>query len=525
MWQGTVQYLTDLQNLDTSNLEDFICLYLDELNSWYVLHKSSNITADEKEIITANPSGRFKKVNPLGVVVDTQNNVPQNPPERKNILKFFKSSGRSYISEGTSAISDWVELKYQAIRYGSGHPNIDLGLVPKYAGEIFLDTGNNRLFISIDGTNWSVISISDGKTNVFLTASLLTFAPENTGDLLYDSSNQQLYLSTGTSLSSDWKLLKTNQIILDQINNVPQNKPIKQNDIAYFTNSNRLFIAKGTVDINDWDEIFLKEVDIVSSKPSNPTNGERKFSYDSVKKQLYIYDGNDTFLISDIKQKNNHLILDISNHSEYSNFVDIDANIGIQIFWHPLNIPFWYYDGTSIIYYDLTQYSRALWTNTGGTSANDEKAMYIPNTDIENAKSVNGGNDQINLSNFFNTNGCGNYFLIPTMKDESDSTYKSIGNADNTINLGLEFVNNEFNKTTKILDFKYDKTEFNLNTPPSQLSTIRGQFSSYDLASSTYYETLSGGIKFLQITNMPINCEIQLRPYELLTNYSNFYAG
>lgn len=525
MWQGTVQYLTDLQNLDTTNLQDFICLYLDEFNSWYVLHKSSNVTADEKEIITANPSGRFKKVNPLGVVIDANNNTPQNPPEKKNILKFFKSSGRSYISENTSSVNDWIELKYQAIRYGLGHPNVDLGLTPKYSGEIFLDTANNRLFISTDGTNWSVISISDGRTNIFLTASLLTSAPENTGDLLYNSSNKQLYLSTGTSNVSDWKLLKTNQIILDNLNNIPQNTPVKENDLAYFKNSNRLFISEGTDDVNDWHEIFLKEVDIVSSKPSIPANGERKFSYDSINKQLYIYDGNDVFLVSDIKQKNNQLILDISNHSEYSNFVDIDADIGIQVFWHPLNIPYWFYDGTNIVYYDLTQYSRAVWTDTGGTSANDEKAMYISNTEIENAKSANGGNNEIDLSNFFNINGVGNYFFIPTMKDEGNSTYKSIGNADNTINLGLEFTNNEFNKTTKILDFKYDKVEFDLNNPPSKLSTIKGQFSSYDLASSTYYETLSGGIKFLQISNMPVNCKFQLKPYELLTNYSNFYAG
>ena len=522
-WEGTLETVTDIQNIDTNNFPNYICLYLLQFNSWYYLNKFSAENADEELIITANPNGRWKKINTVALSVNDTNLKPQNSPQRKNEMVYFTSSQRLFLSTGINSINNWKELPYRSLRFGSGHPSNSENLSPYYEGEVYLDTSQNRLYISTDGTSWSLVSITDGRTNALLDASLLASTPTHKGDIVYDESNEEGYVSIGTSSSSDWINLNFNEVKRDDINNSPQNVPNKINELLYLQQNNKLFISIGTSSLNDWKQIYFNDLDIVSSKPSIPSDSERRLFLNSINNQLYGYDGNEVKLISDIENKNNFLKLDVNNNAEFSNFVDITSDIEIQIYFIPYDFPLFYYDGTSIIYTKLSQWNRAPWTNTGGTSANDYKATHITSTDISNAQNNNDG--IIDLSTFFANNGLGKYFFIPCNKDTVNNKYIPIGNNDNVINLGLEFVNNNYSKNAKILDAKYDDTEFNLSNPPSQLSKIRGDFGSYDLVTSTYLKTLSGGIKYLQLESYPIDITIQLRPYENLTNYGNFYAS
>lgn len=526
IFPATIPTITDLQNLDVTNLNDNTPVVLRERKQWYYLLKTSSETADETKVITANTgttSGRWKEINALSTKINTTDNEPSVAPAREGELVFFQTSKRLFIGDDPDNVAGWVELPLKAINYGSDSPT-NLGISPRFAGDFFIDVALNRLYISTNGTDWSNIAISDGRTNVFLDNTLLSSVPENRGNVIFDATNEQVYLSTGTSASSDWKILKTNQILFDDTNTSPQTAPVKSNDLMLMLVNSKLFLSQGDNTVDDWFEFKIDSFEVVADDPANAEQGVKKFSYNSTKKQLWISDGTETNIITDIKNKDNYLWLDVENYTDYTNFVDIDGDIGLQIYWHPLNIPYHYYDGTSVQYYSLTQYSKAPWTDTGGTSSNDYRAKYITNSEIQNARTVNSGTGKIDLSSFLMLNGVGNYFFVPTMLDESVSQYFCIGESGNTINLGLEFTNNEFNENAKILDFKYDSAEFNLATPPAQLSTIKGAFSSYDLASSVYMKTLSGGVKFLQLTSFPVNATIQVKPYELLTHYSNFYA-
>lgn len=519
-FSGTVPNITDLQNLDTTNLTDNTPLLIREKRQWYYLSKPSAIAADEDKVVTANPTGRWLAVNVNTAIVDTVNNTPQQSPSKTGELILCLPSLRMFV--GTD-LTTWTELPIRGVNFGANDPTTLL-VVPRFEGDFFADTSLNRLYISTDGATWVNLPLTDGQTNVSLDANVITSAPAYAGNLAVLTNPERVYVSVGTLSTSDWRLLKTNQIHYDINNATPQTAPTKVNDLLLVSQTGKWYIAVGTTNTDDWVEFISFSFDVVVEDPTPAPNGVRKFSYNSVKHQLWISDGANTTLIGDINQKSNHLFLDVENYVDYASFVDIDGDIGLQIYWHPLSIPYFYHDGTQIQPYLITQYANAPWTNTGGTSANDDKAMYVDNVAINAARTTNGGSGVIDLSAFLEINGVGNYFFIPTMLDEAGSTYKSIGDANSVINLGLEFTVNDFNKTTKILDFKYDNTEFNFSSPGSQLSTIKGAFGSYDLASATYMKTLNGGVKFLQISEYPVNCTIQVKPYELLTDYGDFYA-
>lgn len=524
---ATIPNVTDLVNLDVTNLTDNVPILLRTKYQWYILEKNSNQTIDDNIIFNANTgvsAGRWKAINVTQTSVDVINATPQNTPTKVGQSILCLSSMRFFIATDTNNSSDWQELPFKAVNMGEGNPT-SLSVIPRFEGDFFVDTANNRLFIAIDnsGLSWTNIPITDGKTNISLTPSTISSAPEYIGNMVILSNPERIYLSTGTTDTNDWLLLKTNQVSIDDVNTEPQSAPLKENDVKFFLQNGKIYLATGKDVVGDWQEFVTFSFDVVANDPT-PVSGVRKFIYNSVKKQLWIADGTNTTLIGDISNKRNVLELDVENYSEYTNFINIDGDIGIQIYWHPLNIPYHYYDGTQIVYYDITQFAHSPWTNTGGTSANDKRAKYITNTEINNARTTNGGSGKIDLSDFLKTNGVGNYFFIPTMLSEANDTYRCIGEDGDPINLGLEFINNEFGESSKILDFKYDNVEFNLTSPPTKQSTIKGAFSSYDLASSVYTKTLSGGIKFLQISSFPVDSIIQLKPYELLTNYGNFYA-
>lgn len=194
-WKGSQQSITDLQNLDTTYYPEYVCIYLANENKWYYFNSTDTTTADEKNIITASPQGRWVAINNKGLIeAKDSNQEPQTVPERINELLFFISSGRMFVSTDTSQISDWKEVPLNSVLNGTNNPT-SLNVSPQFEGQLFIDKTNKNLYISNDGTTWTQIILNDANKAISnISTNNPSGNPKKAGDFHFNKNTTELYV-------------------------------------------------------------------------------------------------------------------------------------------------------------------------------------------------------------------------------------------------------------------------------------------------------------------------------------------
>lgn len=194
-WKGSEQSIIDLQNLDTTYYPEYVCIYLANENKWYYFNSTDTTTADEKNIITASPQGRWVAINNEGLVEGkTINQEPQTVPERINELLFFINSGRMFISIGTSQVSDWKEVPLNSVLNGDNNPT-SLSISPQFSGQLFIDKTNKKLYISNDGTTWTQLILNDSTKAISdVNTGSPSTNPNKAGDFHFNKNTKELYV-------------------------------------------------------------------------------------------------------------------------------------------------------------------------------------------------------------------------------------------------------------------------------------------------------------------------------------------